>query len=217
MSDHLTRAKEYIAKGDDFYAKAADEIQAWLDEDAARTHAQAAERIGRGRLWVERLLRARTNRDEGVTQDFEVDWQSGSNKRDEVAAKVMSDPEQRRQVIASLPPDQIEAVIAEANDVAVERVRAKQAEHNTAPKSATAGDLMGGDSFDPSESWADTFIIRVREKAHSLRRQVEKWGLVIGSMDDEQAFEYLQEAERNIAEVRAALQERMADRSRSEV
>lgn len=211
MTDHLALAKEYIAKGDNYYAKAADEIQVWLDEDASRTHEQAADRVGKGRLWVSRLLRARTNCDESVTQEFEVDWQSGSNKRDEVASKVLRDPEQRRQVLASLPPDQIEEVIAEAHDVAVERVRAQRAEHDTMP---TVEELMGGDRWDPSESWIDTLVIRVNRNAAEISGHIKKWGLVFGSMPPEEALQWITEAEQKIADVRAAIQERVLDGDR---
>jgi hypothetical protein len=214
-TDHLALAKEYIARGDEFYAKAADEIIAARQKDPQLSYREVAERVGKGETWCKDIVRWSTSGRRGDESPF---GREGRDKGEmSKARQVLRDPDQRRQVISSLPPEQVEAVIAEANDVAIERVRAKQAEHDVAPKSSTAGDLMGDDRYDPSESWADTFIIRVREKAHSLSRQVGKWGLVLGSMDDEQAFEYLQEAERNIAEIRAALQERMADRSRSEV
>lgn len=208
MTDHLTRAKEYIAKGDEFYAKAADEIAAWLQEDASRTHEQAAQIVGRGRQWVGTLLAARAKCD---GQSTEVDWRSGANTQDVAAARVLRDPEQRRQVIASLPAAEIEALARDTTEVAVERARAQRAEHQTTTNPPTAGDLMGGEKFDPSESWADTLIIRANRNLRELGSHTDRWGLVLGSMPIEEAFEYAQETERLAAEFRAAVQERIRD------
>lgn len=209
-------AREYITKGDEFYEKAAAAIAAAMDERPELTWAQVGRDVGRNESWVRKLVTSFRNPSRRDDEHFTVDWRSGANTQDVAAGRALRDPEQRKQVFAALPSDQIEEVIQEAHGVVMDRLHAKQAERDTAPKTPTAGNLMGSDRYDPSESWADGDIIRVREKAHALRRQVEKWGLVLGSMDEEQAFEYLQEAERNIAEVRAALQERMADRSRAE-
>lgn len=209
-TDHLAKAKDYIAKGDEYYAKAGVEMKALRDLGWAWT--AIGREVDRSDDWVRRVVAAAS-----TSSRARIDWESGSNKRDDVAAKVLANPEQRRQVIASLPADVREAVIEESHEAAIADVRAKQAEHDMTPKAPTAGDLMGGDRFDPSESWADTHIIRVQSKAHALARQVAKWGLVLGSLSEEEAFQMLQEAESNIAEVRVALQERISDRSRTEV
>lgn len=211
-TDHLALAKDYIARGDEFYAMAAEEISAAMDERPELTWAQVGRDLDRDPSWVRRLVTSFRNRAVAPDEPFKVDWQSG-NYETPAAKRVLADPEQRKRVLASLPAEQVEEIIEEAHDVARERINARRAEQDTTP---VARDLMGGERFDPSESWIDADLVRVRSAAHSLRRQVEKWGLVIGSMDEEQAFEYLREAERNVAEVRAALQERMADRARSE-
>lgn len=214
-TDHLAKARDYIAKGDDYYGKAAEEVMAARAD--GWTIPSIARELGRSVSWVDRLIAAaKTHVARDADEPFSVDHRSGSNKRDEVASKVLADPVQRRQVIASLPPAQVEAIIEDAHDVAIERSRAHYAEHDTTPKPPTVRDLMGGDRFDPSESWADTDIIRVQSKAHALARQVAKWGLVLGSLSEDEAFQMLQEAEQNVAEVRVTLQERIADRSRME-
>lgn len=102
-TDHLALAREYIAKGDEFYARAADEIIAWLAEDPTRSQQSAADVVGRSSTWVGNLVRSRTSdpRADGLS----VDWNSGSNKRDEVAERVLKDPEQRKQIIASMPTE----------------------------------------------------------------------------------------------------------------
>jgi hypothetical protein len=221
-TDHLANAREYIAiaeAGDsklEAWKHAADEIIAWIAEDPTRSYREASRRLGRGKDYCGQLVRWRTSAPDpghlpfGGEDENEARYQRQTNT-------ALKDPERRQAAIAALPTEQVEQIIEEAHTVVLDRVQAQKAEHDTAARRPTAGDLMGESPYNPSESWADTDIIRVREKAHALRRQVERWGLVLGSLDEAQAFDYLQEAERNIAEVRVVLQERMADRSRAEV
>lgn len=212
MSDHISRAREYIAKGEEFYAKAADEIVAWLAEDPTRTQRQAAAAIGRSQSWIRDIVRWRTSECDPTQQPTPFAGQY-EERMDRAARTALKDPEQRKQVIASLPPEQIEQVIATAQDVAVERIRAQRAEHDTAPKPPTANDLMGGERWDPSESWADTLLIRCNRNLRELGAHVQKWGFVLGSMPIEDAYEYINETERLAAEVRVAVQEQLRDRA----
>lgn len=213
MNSHIRRAKDYIAKGESCYQQAADEIIAALAD--GMTQREVAAELGRGKTWVQRLVAWRTS---GPDQDQPPFGGEAENEAryERQARGALADPERRRQAMRDLPTSEVEALQEDAHRVVMDRLHAKQAERITQPQ-PTAADLMGGEAFDPSESWSDADIIRVRDKAHALRRQVERWGLVLGSMDEAQAFEYLQEAERNIAEVRVVLQERMADRSREAV
>lgn len=96
MTDHLARARDYIAKGDAYYARAADEIAAWLAEDASRTQMQAAEAIGRSVTWIQTTLRARR-------LGTEPDWQSGSTKSPKTIAR--EQPEKIAEAIAAAPPE----------------------------------------------------------------------------------------------------------------
>ena len=214
MSDHISLAREYIAKGEEYYAKAANEIAAWLAEDSSRTQRQVADLLGRSAGWVNGLVRWRTS-----VQDTEQDspaspWANTYEERIERAGKqALRDPEQRKQAIASLSSEEIEDVIAEAQTVAVDRVRAQRSEHDTTPKEPTAGDLMGCDRWDPSESWSDTLLIRCNRNLREMAQHVQKWGGVLGSMSTEEAYEYAQETERLAAEVRVIFQEKIRDRA----
>lgn len=213
MNAHIRRAKDYIAKGDGCYQQAADEIIAALAD--GMTQREVAAELGRNQSWVQRLVAWRTSDADAHQAPFGGEAENEA-RYERQARGALADPERRRQAMRDLPTSEVEALQRDAHEVVMDRLHARQAERAAAAR-PTAGDLMGSDPFDPSESWADADIIRVRDKAHALRRQVEKWGLVLGSMDDGQAFEYLQEAERNIAEVRVILQERMADRAREAV
>lgn len=213
MNAHIRRAKDYIAKGEHCYRQAADELSAAHDEGA--TWAAIAQAMGRSENWVYKIIAWSKDTNGSVSSPFGGEAENEA-RYERQARGALADPERRRQAMRDLPTSEVEALQRDAHEVVMDRLHARQAERAAAAR-PTAGDLMGSDPFDPSESWADADIIRVRDKAHALRRQVEKWGLVLGSMDDGQAFEYLQEAERNLAEVRVILQERMADRAREAV
>lgn len=209
-TDHLAKAKDYIAIAEsndskrEAYAKAGAEIEAWLAEDDTRTQADAARQLGTNRMAVTRALQAH--------RTGELDFRSGTNKRDEVTAKVLRDapPETIREIVRELPREQRERLIDASHDVTIDEMRAKRAEHDIT-RDPTTRDLMGGERFDPSETWADALIVRVQAAAHRLKKRVEREGLRLGSLEIEEAFEMLNEAEANVAEVRAAVQERIRD------
>lgn len=113
--------------------------------------------------------------------------------------------------LAKAPDSVLEAIQEGATETLVERSRARRAEHQT---ESTVGDLMGDDRFDPAEYWADTLIIRVNRNARELAALTKRaGGLLFGTMPPEDAFDYLHEAERLIAEARAAAQEQVRDRA----
>lgn len=76
-------------------------------------------------------------------------------------------------------------------------------------------DLMDNDDrFDPSESWVDSYVIRVERASADMESQVKQWGLVFGTMPLHEALEWLGMAERRIADARAAVGERLRDQAR---
>lgn len=102
---------------------------------------------------------------------------------------------------------------SDARRRAVARVAHREAiriNRNDIKPEPTVADL-GADDFDPSESWADTLIIAENRKARELSKHVKAWGFVLGSMPSREALEYLEESEQLIADLRAAMQERVQD------
>jgi len=210
MDDRLERAREYIAKGDDYYLKAGREMAALIDD--GWTVSAIAREVDRGRNWVRDVVAAA--RECGPDHNLKVDWHRGTHgtaaEIEEGARRLLSDDEKRQRVIDELPTEQVEALARSATDTAVERSRAARAEHQTEP---TAGELSGGETFDPSEYWADTLVIRVNRNARELTSLIKRaGGLLFGSMSPSEAHDYLSEAERLIAEARAAAQEQERDR-----
>lgn len=173
-----------------------------------RTEREVAGLLGKASSWVHDVLVW----DGGIDLPFSASARGRDQDRNTRGAKTaLRDPEARKQVIASLDADEIEAVIDDANDAAIQRLHAKRSEHQTEP---TAGELMGGDKFDPAEYWADTLIIRVNRNARELAKLIaDGGGLLFGTMPPEEAFDYLHEAERLIAEARAAAQEQVRDKT----
>lgn len=206
MNKHLVKAKDYIGKGEAFYRKAADEVIAAQAEDTTLGYREIGEAVGRSYEWCRQLVKWRTSvTDQGTPWAGEYDA-----RRDRSIKQTLgkADSQEVKRVLAELPEKQLDTIAREATDALVGRARAKRSERQSEP---TAGELMGGEKWDPSESWADNQIIALNHKARSLAAHVEKWGPVLGSMPEDMAFEYLQEAERLIAEVRVVWQSRLRE------
>jgi hypothetical protein len=77
----------------------------------------------------------------------------------------------------------------------------------------TVADLIGDhDPWSFGKEWADNFVVRLHENAFKLTTQVRKHGLRFSpSSELSEWLRYLSEAEHEIAEVRAAVQERIND------
>jgi hypothetical protein len=117
-------------------------------------------------------------------------------------------PEAIVALLGDLDSSALDEIADRATAIAIERIDAARAEHRTEP---TTAELLAGEEFDPSESWADKYLIRVDRAARLLKRQSERWGLVLGAMSLDEAIEHVESAETATAEVRAALHERMRD------
>lgn len=103
--DRLERAKQYIAKGDDFYAKAADDIIAAMEEDTTLSYRQVAERVGKSDKWVRQLVTARTTADDGRT----IEHPFADSQRPIQATKQVlreASDEQLLEIVSQLPSEQ---------------------------------------------------------------------------------------------------------------
>jgi hypothetical protein len=102
-TDHLTKAKEYIAKGDDYHRKAAEEIVAAMEEDPTLSHRAIADQIGKSPRWVGHLVRSFTSAQGLPDNDsFKVEW--GTEKPATTAKKVArEDPQAIAEAIKEAP------------------------------------------------------------------------------------------------------------------
>jgi hypothetical protein len=116
---HLAKAKDYIGKGEAYYRKAAGEIKAALNEGA--TQREVATYLGRDQSWVGRLVKWSTSDADPKQTPFAEP--RGGAREASTARKVLerSTPEQIKQVLSDLPPEQIEALQTVAQDVAWEQ------------------------------------------------------------------------------------------------
>jgi transposase len=64
---HLAKAREYVARGEEFYRKAAEEIVAAMQDDPTLSSRQIAELLGRSKTWVNDLVRWDTSGREADT------------------------------------------------------------------------------------------------------------------------------------------------------
>lgn len=205
--DHLARARDYLARGEEFYARAADEIIAAQKDDPTLGVREIAQRLDRSKSWVHELVRWRTSVQGPLHPPFGGPVENEA-RYDRQARTALKDPERRRKALAELDTREVEQIAQDAQAVAMDRVRAERREHATGP---TVGELMGDTPFRPGDQWMDGPIMRVAEVARNLVRRFHSEGLVLGSLPIERALEYLEQAERDVAEVRAAVQERVRE------
>lgn len=171
-----------------------------------RTQREVAEMLGKSCAWVATVLNWRDVHEAPFSG---AKYQENARRSRTKAA--LRDPRIRAEVFKELDSEEIEEVIETAHDTAIKRVQAKAKEHRTEP---TADEIMDGDRFDPAEYWADTLIIRLNRNARELASLIDRaGGLLFGTMPPEEAFDYLHEAERLVAEARAAAQEQVRDRT----
>lgn len=104
--DRLERAKQYIAKGDDFYAKAADDIIAAMEEDTTLSYRQVAERVGKSPAWVSDIVKWRTSVSGPLTPFAEKDAPGERNVRATRQVLREADDEQLLDIVSQLPSEQ---------------------------------------------------------------------------------------------------------------
>jgi len=210
-SRRLERAKDYIAIAEsadskrEAYIKAAEEIAAARAEGVSASAVATA--IGKSEIEVRRFTDWHKSGYKAATP-----WLADEKATDRAAMSHTkatlrkADQDQIKRIMVELPDEQLSNIASEAGSTLVSRSRAKRAEHHAEP---TAGELMAGEKWDPSESWADTLVIAVNNKVREFGSHVKHWGLVLNTMPTEEAYKYLLEAERTLADARAALQERL--------
>lgn len=106
----LKRASECFTQGDAKYEEGARIIAQLRAEPYRLSYREIGERLTptRSHTWVRRVESARST-------DAPIDWESGSNKRDEVVGRALRDPEKRREAIASLDYDERMEVMREVS------------------------------------------------------------------------------------------------------
>jgi hypothetical protein len=137
---------------------------------------------------------------------------NGRGSRHTSASRTLSalrDPQRRQHAFSELDDNQLDDIRDAAATVKIHRRRARQHEMEAEP---TVNELLGGDTLenleeDLSKNFSDLIIINVGDSVHKLNQRVNRVGLLLRSLPTERALEKLVEAERELAEVRAAAQE----------
>ena len=108
--DHLQKAREYVARGDEFYAKAADEIIAAMAADSTLSYRQIAETVGRSATWCKTIVSWRTNGQRADETPFSGS-EYASRQAESHAKRVLREatPEQLEDIVSSLPNPAISA------------------------------------------------------------------------------------------------------------
>lgn len=103
---HLDNAIAYALRGDEYYAKCADEIIAAQEADPTIGLEQIAQRFGRSRRWVRALVTSRTNWQPDAGP-FAVDWERGSHA---TTAEIEAGAQK---LLASKPLELVERMVEE--------------------------------------------------------------------------------------------------------
>lgn len=116
---HLTKAKEYVAKGEEFYRLAGAEIVAAMEADPSLTQEQVGKWFGRKQPWVSKIISAYSR---GNTAEPFADEENPGKRRSEAEAtkKLLADPETVKEVVASLKPEQRDVLAKVVRDAELE-------------------------------------------------------------------------------------------------
>lgn len=82
----------------------------------------------------------------------------------------------------------------------------------TVTEEPTVQALLNGDDFDPAAAWADKLVLRVHTNVEALTSLIKREGLRFApSTPLPEMLGWLEDTERQVSEVRAAVQERIRD------
>lgn len=114
---HLSKAEDYLGRGDAFYRKAATEIVAAKESDPALTNTLIGERLGKSRDWVSKIVTWASTDDPGSTP-FGGGTAESKGRGAVEARRVLRDApmEQVEQIISELPASRQRQIGAAAGD-----------------------------------------------------------------------------------------------------
>lgn len=175
---HLAKAAGYVAKGEEFYRKAAEEIVAAREADPALTQRQIGERFGRTQHWVSYLLKWYQDPD---TQGSVFSTDTPRRKADHAKQVLREAPlEQIEQIITELPPQRQQDVAAAAGH-AYHKARQdhRETERNLSPAQRQERKAAAEAMTRPVVDWSDSMrLVSNLETAVELLRELNSGGEV---------------------------------------
>jgi hypothetical protein len=117
---HLTKAEGFLAKGEEFYRKAGEEIVAAQRADTTLSNREIGERFERSATWVRQIVTWVTTSQPGANAP--IDWNRGSHATkkeiEEGARRLLNDAplEQVERLVSELPRDRAAAIGAAAGN-----------------------------------------------------------------------------------------------------
>jgi hypothetical protein len=116
---HLAKAKDYVAKGEEFYRKAAEEIIAAQQADTTLGEQQIADHLGRSRRWVRALVTWDTNGQSTATPFSE---EQGAVAKRHAKSVLRETPE----IVAQLSPDEQRRLATELDNASAKRQKERE-------------------------------------------------------------------------------------------
>lgn len=170
--DHLVTAAQLIARGEDYYHRAAASVVRAMELDPTLGYGRVAERVGKSRSWCQALVRWHTN---GLDEAGPFSEAAGKPNRDESGMRKMlrERPEVIVDEVAKAPPDvqqRIRAALPEPDaplapaprPILPNTIGEMEAEHGPMPAP-------------PASRLAA--ILRIANDVDDLRQRVEQHGI----------------------------------------
>jgi hypothetical protein len=97
---HLDKARDYIARGEDYYRRAADEIVAAMADDPTLGYGRVATTLGKSEKWCRQIVQWSTN-PEGPPSPFGGE-QENQARYERHEKTILTDPERRQRALSHL-------------------------------------------------------------------------------------------------------------------
>jgi hypothetical protein len=137
---HLAKAKDYVAKGEQFYRKAAEEIVA--AQEVGATQREVAEAIGRGRTWVTTLLSWARDASRTGTPFAQPEGEL-ERRHASAARKVLRETPE---IVSQLSPDEQRRIATELDNASAKRQKDREQVAKTKER-----DALGDETVDDLE------------------------------------------------------------------
>lgn len=113
---HLDKAQTYLGKGEEFYRKAAGEIESAKLADPTLSYTEIGDRLGRSKSWVQRIVAFGKSPANAVSSSTPWEDHQAINLRKTKQLLREAPLEQVEQMIAELPKERQTAIRAAAGD-----------------------------------------------------------------------------------------------------
>jgi len=193
---HLTKAETHLARGNEFYAKAADEIIAAKAADTSLSNKEIGQWFGYSGDWARSLVAWRTSGDDRPTprSGSRVSQDPGQGVRETTKTLRSATAETIEEVLEQLPDEAVEKIEKAVSDEAVKRtVYADQPKPGFKEAKKKAAKKKARRLRDNPEQAASAFIASLGRGRAQVRTICTGYQDFLALVEDEEWREYVRE------------------------